>query len=418
MSNDINLTDGTVLEVLNDKVDIDFQNVPSNSVGFARCSTEITNCITEIPQRIKLELKNGVLTLKAGSEVIVPNGFEEDGTTPKFDYMIVENDVTSTGFTGYTFTPPCFYVPSLNILIFDGEYTGTGTNGYQYDTTTNKLAYKGTTSQAGLENATLSYPIGLINMDATIGIKSIAQVFNGMGYIGSTIWCDKGVKILIPNGRNEDGTLKNTEYICPILITASSTATLDYVIRLGAAGSLPQRQQRYSLTVKTLEDLYKLNVNTSYYVHVTDENFTYFTSNGEWKVATDVPIATATLTQGVVSNFQPKQPFRAVNYDDVVLKNSLTEAQVVVQTYKNGASWYRVWSDGWIEQGGYSSSMPVTVTLLKAFSNTNYTVQATMYSNNNVANYENVAVTNRTVNGFKIYQHTINNQISWYACGY
>lgn len=91
---------------------------------------------------------------------------------------------------------------------------------------------------------------------------------------------------------------------------------------------------------------------------------------------------------------------------------------VVVQNYVNGTSWYRVWSDGWIEQGGYSSSMPVTVTLLKAFSNTNYTVQATMYSNNNVANYENVAVTNRTVNGFKIYQHTINNQISWYACGY
>ena len=49
----------------------------------------ITNCITEISQDIKVELNNGTLTLKAGSKVYVPNGFEEDGTTPKFDIKIV-----------------------------------------------------------------------------------------------------------------------------------------------------------------------------------------------------------------------------------------------------------------------------------------------------------------------------------------
>lgn len=77
MSNDINLTEGAVTEVLNNKVDIDFQNVPSNSVGFARCSTEVTNCITEIPQRIKYTLENGTLTILAGSVVIVPYGVED-----------------------------------------------------------------------------------------------------------------------------------------------------------------------------------------------------------------------------------------------------------------------------------------------------------------------------------------------------
>ena len=55
--------------------------------------TQITNCITEIPQDIKLELNNGVLTLKAGSKVYVPNGFEADGTTRKFDEIVFDSDL-------------------------------------------------------------------------------------------------------------------------------------------------------------------------------------------------------------------------------------------------------------------------------------------------------------------------------------
>lgn len=45
----------------------------------------------------------------------------------------------------------------------------------------------------------------------------------------------------------------------------------------------------------------------------------------------------------------------------------------ITETYVNGTSWYRVWSDGWIEQGGVTESGKTgTIALLKAFSNTNY----------------------------------------------
>ena len=47
----------------------------------------------------------------------------------------------------------------------------------------------------------------------------------------------------------------------------------------------------------------------------------------------------------------------------------------VTETYKNGASWYRVWSDGWCEQGGYCGSNG-DYTFLKTFKDTNYTVSA------------------------------------------
>lgn len=52
-------------------------------------------------------------------------------------------------------------------------------------------------------------------------------------------------------------------------------------------------------------------------------------------------------------------------------------------------SWFRVWSDGWIEQGGRinttSENQQVTVNLLKPFSNTNYCIQGTQQRGSNSA---------------------------------
>ena len=54
---------------------------------------------------------------------------------------------------------------------------------------------------------------------------------------------------------------------------------------------------------------------------------------------------------------------------------STNRPAVVIQNYKNGASWYRVWSDGWKEQGGrVKTSTNVKTTFLKAFSDANYTI--------------------------------------------
>ena len=55
----------------------------------------------------------------------------------------------------------------------------------------------------------------------------------------------------------------------------------------------------------------------------------------------------------------------------------LPKARMVVDAYKSGTSWYRIWSDGWIEQGGrvsISQDTQTTVTLLKPFLNTDYMV--------------------------------------------
>ena len=56
--------------------------------------TTISNCITEIRQNIDLELNNSMLTLKTGSKVYVPNGFEQDGVTRKFSEVIINTDLS------------------------------------------------------------------------------------------------------------------------------------------------------------------------------------------------------------------------------------------------------------------------------------------------------------------------------------
>lgn len=49
----------------------------------------------------------------------------------------------------------------------------------------------------------------------------------------------------------------------------------------------------------------------------------------------------------------------------------------VIESWSNGKSWYRVWSDGWCEQGGNSVGATRTVTLFKAYKDANYNVLAT-----------------------------------------
>lgn len=91
---------------------------------------------------------------------------------------------------------------------------------------------------------------------------------------------------------------------------------------------------------------------------------------------------------------------------------------VCVTKWTSGTSWYRVYSDGWIEQGG-KASMPSTegsITLHKAFSNTNYCVYGTSAGSTNTLNIEFKAKT--TTMFYTDYAGTATGNYYWYACGY
>ena len=192
-------------------------NLTDDGKNIATWSSNVTNCLTHIPQDIKLELNNGVLTLKAGSKVYVPDGFEQDGTTPKFDEIIISTDMqneaipqTSTCFIRYNITTGHLFCDWDISTFASGSEIPSGYNGWFYNTTINTIRHYANGSIDAPEQCSL--PIGIVTNTNT-SVTSIDQVFNGFGYIGSTVFALPGVKGLIPNGRNDDGTLKNTKFV-------------------------------------------------------------------------------------------------------------------------------------------------------------------------------------------------------------
>lgn len=76
---------------------------------YAKCVEEYNNSVLYSPQRIKYTIENGQIVFQKGSIFKTPNGFEADGTTPKYEYTTLQENkaytlssaVTSFPYTGY-----------------------------------------------------------------------------------------------------------------------------------------------------------------------------------------------------------------------------------------------------------------------------------------------------------------------------
>lgn len=223
---------------ITDGANTDLSNLTDKAKNIGNWSSNVTNCITEIPQDIKLELNDGTLTLKAGSKVYMPNGIGV------FNEITIANDVsiTNSGTSGATFIYYNQAAASLEVSYVSATNSGTTppTDGVYYDTSTNQIHYY----SGGVIQDTRSLPIAIVQR--TGSISSIDQIFNGFGYIGSTVFALPGVKGLIPNGRNSDGTLKNTAFTVSSVLTytGTTTDTQSRYVRLNAT-SISTQQKRY-----------------------------------------------------------------------------------------------------------------------------------------------------------------------------
>lgn len=369
----------------------------------------ISNCVTEIPQDIKLELNNGTLTLKAGSKVYMPNGSDV------FDVITNSNDLTCTQASdGKFFVCEAYNAGLITTRLISACTSGAGVtavSGFAYNTTTNKI---NNYSASGTVGTQYTFPIAIITV-SNGAISSVDQVFNGFGYIGSTIFALPGVKGLIPNGLNEDGTLKNIELVSDKVFT-----------RTWESNPLHK-----DLSISTVG----IGINTNTYKE--EENFLY---NNSGNKITDRFVFGKMEYNGSspynVTSFQPKTTFHAVDYFDAVKSSdfateiatttstaSFKNPAVVIENYRSGNNWYRVWSDGWIEQGGYCTGgdeyTTQTITFLKAFSNSNYTLTYSILNDNRS---KGPYISSRTSTNFTINQGGGSGGATtrelWYACGY
>lgn len=260
--------------------------------------SQITNCITKIPQDIKLELNNGTLTLKAGSKVYAPNGKNEDGTN-KYIEIILDVDISRKDFKNNSYSAliiPRYNNGKIDLISYsniDSAISGTtlpeSYTGNFYNITTNYMnAY-----EAGNLIDTRAFPIGIMTL--TNGIcTSIDQVFNGFGFIGSTVFALPGVEGLIPNGRNTDGSLNNTKFTTTDVITYTPTTGTYNVLLVLASNKLS-----WNSTAEYLQNENRiLNRDSNTYIN-----------NG-------IILGYANVISGRITSFSPKNTFQAIDRND------------------------------------------------------------------------------------------------------
>lgn len=162
----------------------------------------ITNCITEIPQNVKVEVNSeNQVVLKAGSKLYRPNG------VGVFDEYVTNSDKT-TSSTG-TFVAMLFVRKDGTIwasgidAVSSGTTAPTGTGTF-YNTDTNTIDYY---SGGTYNERTYTLPFAVVQF--TDGVPTIKQIFNGYGFIGSELFALPGLTCALPNGLQNNGKIKN-----------------------------------------------------------------------------------------------------------------------------------------------------------------------------------------------------------------
>lgn len=294
---------------LSGKANTDMDNLTDTGKNISNWSSNVSNCITEIPQDIKLELNNGTLTLKAGSKFYLPNGVNVfDVYTSSSDHSATNsNNGVRVVFTDSVGNLDAGY--ALN-RIGSGATLPANNNDFSvfYNTTDGKM-YTWQTDQFKVRP--MSLPIAIVTISGG-QITSIDQVFNGFGYVGSTVFALPGVKGLAPNGRNVDGTLKTIEM------------SLTSVFIGDISSSLPDDSASFLTTYSVfawpviVQDN-EPEIHSGYEVWYSPKlNLAFYHAIGEtsWTQRPIVMFGNVAKTATTFTKFEPGTPFRAVDYND------------------------------------------------------------------------------------------------------
>lgn len=153
----------------------------------------------------------------------------------------------------------------------------------------------------------------------------------------------------------------------------------------------------------------------------------YEDSSAENGVAPIVEISGNLQNKVNSTNYQILTQNNVTAGENITITNTSTGIQIstipvvsdVVETYENGKSGYRVYSDGYCEQWDDNTGIALTsITFLKPYKDTNYTVLASSgYPNNNAA-YNSFLPHNKTTTGFSVdWTDTVRSNM-WRAFGY
>lgn len=275
-------TDTNQQVLSNDGTNLSWRN---EQVGY----NQITNCITEIPQDIKLEINNGIITLKAGSKVYNGNGVLKTTTTDissvnaNYDGQVLialskDFDVLLTGF-----------VPGETV-----SELPTSTASFKiYYNTTDKKCYLDTTD--GWQECSLPIALGTSTVSSWV---SIDQVFNGFGFVGSTIFALPGIKGLSPNGNDSLTGIKKNNIISieNILTYTCPNITANVILDL-YANKIAINSQAFD----------KPTIDLIFFDEINNYNYAGL------GISNDIWVGSARIENGKIVLFNPKHPISLVD---------------------------------------------------------------------------------------------------------
>lgn len=311
-----------------------------------------TNGITYIPQDIKFEIVNGTTpTLYAGSEVWVPYGkaapalnigdslnsgiitaisWDENKLFYKVRYgSNISVDITSDPATqDFTMVVAPSGVLWWYALSFsqDTAPTGFGTYALWYDTAENIVKRSSDSGSSWVSY--LSLPIDIFNMGGAGANKKVKEIYNGFGYIGTTGFAVPGVKGLMADGLNEDGSYKSVErtFDKMVMRTMPFDRTAFYGVVLDGEYTIQGDNYMEAAELPAAPDGYVFCYRKS------DNTLWWTLNNNAWVQRHGLPIGFWTTSTGGISNFNP-----AKNFIKVYQYNSY-EPYKVLCNISNGAS--------------------------------------------------------------------------------
>lgn len=207
----------------------------------------------------------------------------------------------------------------------------------------------------------------------------IIEAPNGvLSYSGSNVTAYSGLKVLIPDGKNDDGSFKNLEYtIENNVIKDFSNTTINGALYIDNSGVLyAYASEAEGATVDS---------SFSGVFYNTSTNFIHPVASGVVDETKKLcRIGEIKITSGTVNYFLSYQPLKLYPYNlcnstpSTISSASKYKPMVVVENYFNTHSGYLIFSDGLKVQWGLSSYLAINIEedvyFLKPFKYTCYRV--------------------------------------------
>lgn len=354
-----------------------------NNASNALKQTQVSNCILEMPKTLKYDLTDGVFTLKAGSIAVVPYGTEPPAleigddlcgyevvdiqydnnklfywVKTREDYTITAGAQSSHSFITLRMSQAGLIDTSAQNLLSGDTPATSALNMRWYDTQNNIIKEYHSNNQWEASEY-FSFPFVQIGLNSEQTVYDyISLDFSTIGYLGKTVFVNKGIKVLVPNGFNADGSLNNLEFVNDKfrLRTISEKITGRWVVGLPHPKDLEYENYDLFFTKETVFDnIYGTPSSKS----MSNGEVKYLTLNNCYLGKQNdillnrymVPIVNvgATINNSCITSFAPKESFSCLDFQNRSFISSMSMPGDLKMSFTVGATGtsYTAPADGW-----------------------------------------------------------------------